>query len=166
MIEWEARLERAGSDLAAYVCGTFDTKSAELRYLAELLHATGLRVRTVDLGTQGGGGRVDVTAAEVAASHPDGVGAVLGRDDRGTAVAAMAVAFEHWLPGRMDVGGIIGAGGSGNTSLVAPAMRGLPVGVPKILVSTVASGNVAPYVGPADIMLLHSVTDVQGLNRI
>ena len=61
---------------------------------------------------------------------------------------------------------MIGAGGSGNTALVAPAMRALPVGVPKVLVSTVASGNVAPYVGPADICMLYSVTDVQGLNRI
>ena len=61
---------------------------------------------------------------------------------------------------------MIGAGGSGNTALVAPAMRALPVGVPKVLVSTVASGNVAPYVGPADIAMIYSVTDVQGLNRI
>ena len=75
-------------------------------------------------------------------------------------------AFERWLAGRPDVGGVIGAGGSGNTALVAPAMRALPVGTPKVLVSTVASGNVAPYVGPADICMMYSVTDVQGLNRI
>ena len=98
--------------------------------------------------------------------HPQGATAVLGRDDRGRAVSAMTEAFERWLADRDDVGGIIGAGGSGNTALVAPAMRALPVGVPKVLVSTVASGNVAPYVGPADIMMLHAVTDVQGLNRI
>ena len=78
----------------------------------------------------------------------------------------MALAFERWLASRHDIGGIIGAGGSGNTALVAPAMRALPVGVPKVVVSTVASGNVAPYVGPADIAMIHSVTDVQGLNRI
>ena len=156
----------SGAASFAYVCGTFDTKAAELNYLGDLLRAAGLRVRTVDLGTRGDGGRVDVTAAEVAAAHPNGVGAVLGLDDRGAAVGAMAVAFERWLADQGDVGGIIGAGGSGNTALVAPAMRALPVGVPKVLVSTVASGNVAPYVGPADIAMIHSVTDVQGLNRI
>lgn len=159
-------MNKAGARPAAYVCGTFDTKGAELRYLADLLRTAGQRVRLVDLGTQGDGGDVDVPASVVAASHPAGVGAVLGRDDRGAAVGAMAVAFERWLVGQDDVGGIIGAGGSGNTALVAPAMRALPVGLPKVLVSTVASGNVAPYVGPADITMVHSVTDVQGLNRI
>ena len=156
----------AGTGGSAYVCGTFDTKGAELRYLADRLRAAGVAVRTVDLGTLGDGGPVDVPAAEVAAAHPHGPGAVLGLGDRGAAVAAMALAFERWLPARDDVGGVIGAGGSGNTALVAPAMRALPVGLPKVLVSTVASGNVAPYVGPADIMMLHAVTDVQGLNRI
>ena len=142
-------------------------RAAELHYLGDLLRAAGLRVRTVDLGTQGDGGGVDVTAAEVAAAHPNGVGAVLGLDDRGAAVGAMAVAFERWLaaPGAMSAASSAPAA-PGNTALVAPAMRALPVGVPKVLVSTVASGNVAPYVGPADIAMIHSVTDVQGLNRI
>ena len=108
-------------------------------------------MRTVDLGTQGRGGGVDVAAAEVAAPTPMAPAPCSAGDDRGAAVGAMAEAFERWLAARDDVGGIIGAGGSGNTALVAPAMRALPVGVPKVLVSTVASGNVAPYVGPADI---------------
>jgi uncharacterized protein (UPF0261 family) len=151
---------------AAYVCGTFDTKGAELHYLAGLLRAAGLPVRTVDLSTQGAGERVDVAAAEVVARHPEGADAVLAQDDRGAAVGAMALAFARFAAGLDDVGGMIGAGGSGNTALVAPAMRALAVGVPKVLVSTVASGNVAPYVGPADICLVYSVTDVQGLNRI
>ncbi|HEX6013877.1 MAG TPA: Tm-1-like ATP-binding domain-containing protein [Geminicoccaceae bacterium] len=155
-----------GPGAAVYICGTFDTKAAELHYLAGLLRAAGLPVRTVDLSTQGAGDGVDVAAAEVAGHHPEGAGAVLGGDDRGTAVGAMALAFERFAAGRDDVGGMIGAGGSGNTALVAPAMRALPVGVPKVLVSTVASGNTAPYVGPADICLVYSVTDVQGLNRI
>ena len=132
-----------------------------------LLRAAGLKTVTVDLGTSGGrSGGVDVRAEEVAAMHPQSATAVLGLDDRGLAVSAMTAAFERWLADRDDVGGIIGAGGSGNTALVTPAMRALPVGVPKVMVSTVASGNVAPYVGPADIMMLHAVTDVQGLNRI
>ena len=110
-----------GAAAAAYVCGTFDTKAAELHYLADLLRAAGLRTcdgRPRHAGADGGG--ADVAAAEVAAAHPEGVQAVLGRDDRGAAVSAMTVAFERWLAGRDDVGGIIGAGGSGNTALVAP----------------------------------------------
>jgi uncharacterized protein (UPF0261 family) len=150
----------------AYVAGTFDTKGAELRYIAGLLRAAGCAVTTVDLGTKGGAGGADVGAETVAAHHPDGVGAVLGLDDRGRAVAQMTVAFERFIATRDDVGGLIGAGGSGNTALLAPAMRSLPVGTPKVLVSTVASSNVAPYVGPADIAMIYSVTDVQGLNRI
>ncbi len=78
----------------------------------------------------------------------------------------MAVALERFVRTRDDIGGMIGAGGSGNTALVAPAMRALPIGTPKVLVSTVASSNVAPYVGPSDIAMMYSVTDVQGLNRI
>ncbi len=109
---------------------------------------------------------VDVAPAEVAAHHPDGVDAVLGLDDRGKAVGAMTVALERFVRTRDDIGGMIGAGGSGNTALVAPAMRALPIGTPKVLVSTVASSNVAPYVGPSDIAMMYSVTDVQGLNRI
>ena len=151
-----------GHDTAAvaYVCGTFDTKAVELNYLADLLRAVGLRTVTVDLGTMRQSEGVDVPAHEVAAAHPDGADAVLAGDDRGKAVNGMSAAFERWLAARDDVGGVIGAGGSGNTALVAPAMRALPVGVPKVLVSTVASGNVAPYVGPADIMMLHAVTSI------
>jgi uncharacterized protein (UPF0261 family) len=151
-----------GAAAVASVCGTFDTKAAELHYLAKLLRAAGLATVTVDLGTKGRSEGVDVPADEVAAAHPQGVGAVLGHDDRGAAISAMTLAFERWLADRDDVGGIIGAGGSGNTALVTPAMRALPVGVPKVLVSTVASGNIAPYVGPADIAMIYSVTTCRG----
>jgi uncharacterized protein (UPF0261 family) len=78
----------------------------------------------------------------------------------------MAEAFANWLRRQGDVAGIISAGGSGGASLVAPGMRGLAVGVPKLIVSSIASGDVAAYVGPADITMMHSVTDVQGLNSI
>ena len=86
--------------------------------------------------------------------------------DRGSAVRRWPWRWSGSCRRRDDVGGVLGLGGSGNTALVTPAMRALPVGVPKVLVSTVASGNVAPYVGPADIAMIYSVTDVQGLNRI
>lgn len=151
--------------MSALVAGTFDTKGAELCYIADLLRAAGVAVKTVDLGTTGTG-HADVSAAEVASCHPQSAGAVLGLDDRGAAVSAMAVAFAAYARNTPGIAGMIGAGGSGGTALLAPAMRALPVGVPKVLVSTVASGNVAPYVGPSDIAMIYSVTDVQGLNRI
>ena len=149
----------------AYIVGTFDTKGAELTYVAELVAATGVPVRTVDLATDGQAGQADVSAGEVAAWHPDGAGAVF-TGDRGSAVAAMAVAFERYLAARDDVDGVLGLGGTGGTALVTPAMRALPVGVPKIMVSTVASGDVSGYVQGSDVAMLHSVTDVSGLNRI
>ena len=80
---------------------------------------------------------------------------------------AWAEAFKVWV-GRnlVEIGGMISAGGSGGTALVTPAMQMLPIGTPKVMVSTVASGNVEPYVGPSDTMMMYSVTDVQGLNAI
>ena len=152
----------------AYIVGTLDTKGAELLYIRDLLAADGVQACVVDVGT-GGAARpdgVDVSAAEVAAHHPDGAEAVLGLDDRGQAVAAMGEALARFLPTRNDVGGVIGAGGSGNTALVSIGMQALPIGVPRVLVSTVASGNVAPYVGPNDITMMYSVVDIAGLNRI
>ena len=144
----------------AYVVGTFDTKGDELRYVAEQIRGAGHEVTTVDVGTaDAGAGLADVTAADVA-------GPEVFTGDRGTSVAAMAEALERWLPGRTDLDGVVGLGGSGGTALVTPALQRLPVGVPKIVVSTVASGDVAAYVGSADITLMYSVTDVAGLNRI
>jgi uncharacterized protein (UPF0261 family) len=150
----------------AYICGTFDTKGPELDFIAGCLRDAGVATCTVDVSTRQHGTPCDVTAAEVARHHPRGESAVLGLDDRGAAIAAMIVAFERFVASRDDIAGMIGAGGSGGTALLAPAMRTLPVGVPKVLVSTVASGNVAAYVGATDLWLVPSVTDVQGLNRI
>ncbi len=149
----------------AYVAGTFDTKGEELTYLAALIRAAGVRVKTVDLSTTGAEGTAEVAAHQVAAHHPDGAKAVF-TGDRGSAVGMMAEAFRHYVGAASDLGGIIGAGGTGGTALLAPAMRALPVGIPKMLISTVASGDVRPYVGPADIAMMYSVTDVQGINGI
>ncbi len=149
----------------AYVCGTCDTKGDELVYVRDLIAAAGVPTVLVDLGTRSDGARADITPATVAAHHPGGAGAVFV-DDRGRAVAAMAEAFVRFASARADIGGMIGLGGSGGTALITPAMRALPVGVPKVMVSTVASGNTAPYVGPSDLCMIYSVTDVAGLNRI
>ena len=151
---------------AVYVIGTADTKSEELNYIKSVIEARGVEVTLVDVSTSDYESTADVTPEAVAAYHPDGPDAVRS-DDRGEAVGAMAVALEAYVKANEDdVAGIIGAGGSGGTSLVTPAMRALPVGVPKVMVSTVASSNVAPYVGPADIAMMYSVTDVAGINRI
>jgi uncharacterized protein (UPF0261 family) len=149
-----------------YVAGTFDTKGEELRYAANLIAQAGLPVVTVDLSTSGAAMDADVQAREVAAHHPDGACAVLV-SDRGAAVTAMAAAFARFTAARAsDVAAMLGLGGSGGTALVTPAMQILPAGVPKVMVSTVASGDVAGYVGPSDIAMLYSVTDLAGLNRI
>lgn len=149
-----------------FVVGTGDTKGEELRFLADRLEAAGVSARLVDVGTSGHSSGEDVRPEVVAAYHPDGASAVPS-EDRGEAVAAMALALEGYVVAHADEClGVIGAGGSGGTALVTPAMRRLPVGVPKLMVSTVASGDVSGFVGPADILMLHSVADVAGLNRI
>ncbi|OSI28929.1 ABC transporter permease [Bradyrhizobium canariense] len=147
------------------VVGTLDTKGTELRFIRDIIAGTGLRTRLVDVSTSGRHAASDVSAQEIALNHGRGGSAVFG-PDRGAAVAAMAEAFASWLRRQNNVAGVISAGGSGAASLVAPGMRMLPVGVPKLIVSSVASGDVGPYVGPADITMMHSVTDVQGLNSI
>ena len=146
--------------------GTFDTKGAELSYVAGLGRAAGVDIVTVDVSTgRQRVGEADVTADEVAAHHPDGAETVF-TGDRGTALAAMAVGLQEFLLSRTDVGAVLGLGGSGGTAVITAAMRALPVGVGKLMVSTVASGDVAPYVGAADIAMWYSVTDVAGINRI
>ena len=155
----------ARSGGTVYVAGTFDTKGAELGFIRDRLIALGVSVKTVDLSTSGKASSADVPPHIVAASHPRGSADVF-TGDRGKSVGAMAEAFEAWLVRQRDIGGIIAAGGSGGTALATPAMQALPVGIPKVMISTVASGEVGRYVGAADIMMMYSVTDVQGLNRI
>jgi uncharacterized protein (UPF0261 family) len=148
------------------VVGTGDTKRRELEYIKSVIEAAGVRVTFVDVGTSRHDSTADVTPDDVAAYHPDGAHAVMSVD-RGAALSAMSIALERYVVANAErIRGIIGAGGSGNTALVTPAMRALPVGVPKLMVSTVASANVAPYVGPSDLAMMYSVADVAGLNRI
>jgi uncharacterized protein (UPF0261 family) len=149
-----------------YVVGTADTKGEELAYLADAIAATGAAVTRVDIGTRGALVPVDVLAREVAAHHPEGSFAVLGTNDRGTAVAGMGAAFARFVASRGDIAGMIGIGGGGGTSIVTAGMRALPLGLPKIVVSTLASGDTAPYVDVSDIIMMPSVTDMAGLNRI
>lgn len=147
------------------VAGTLDTKGAELRYMRDLIRQAGLPVRMVDLSTTGTHTGAEIPAHQIAAFHPRGAPGVM-TGDRGKSVAGMALAFARWIARQDGIAGVLSAGGSGGTAIVAPAMRALPVGVPKLIVSTVASGDVQQYVGASDIMMMHSVADVQGLNAI
>ncbi len=156
----------AASPRAAFVVGSFDTKADELLFLRDRIRAQGVAVLTVDVSTSASHGtHADVSAVQVASHHPGGTAAVF-TGERGSAVAAMADALVAFVRQRGDLGGLIGAGGSGAAALVGPAMRALPVGIPKLLVCTLASGDVRPYVGSSDIAMLYPVVDVSGLNRI
>ncbi|OWF84107.1 hypothetical protein B4907_09950 [Yersinia kristensenii] len=150
-----------------FIATTTDTKGDELAYVSELIKATGLTTVTVDLSTKEGqhAGGADIAAETVASHHPDGRQAVFC-GDRGRAISAMAVAFERFIASRDDVAALLGLGGSGGTALITPAMQSLPIGIPKLMVSTMASGDVSGYIGASDIAMMYSVTDIAGLNRI
>jgi uncharacterized protein (UPF0261 family) len=149
-----------------YVVGTADTKGHELQYVKLLLDAAGAATTLVNVGLKTAQIAVDIPATDVAACHPRGAQFVLGSDDRGLAVAAMGEAFARYIVTRDDIAGVIGLGGGGGTSIVTAGMRQLPVGVPKLMVSTLAAGDVGQFVGATDITMMYSVTDVAGLNRI
>jgi uncharacterized protein (UPF0261 family) len=149
-----------------YVIGTCDTKHQELAYTKELLEKAGAAVILVDVGIFPVDHKVDVKNFEVAKHHPTKPDFLSRVKDRGEAVGQMAEALEIFLPSQGDIGGVLGMGGSGNTAMVTRAMRALPVGLPKLMVSTVASGDVSPYVGPTDICMMASVADVAGLNPV
>ncbi len=159
-------------DQSVYAIATMDTKGHELAFVAERLRAAGVPVVTVDVGTkQPPVVEADVDRSTVAGCHPTPGGrtAALSEPDRGQAIAAMSRALEHYLRREHQAGlvlGVIGIGGSGGTTLITAAMRGLPVGLPKLMVSTVASGNIAAYVGSSDITMMPSVVDVAGINAI
>jgi len=150
--------------------GTLDTKGHEYAFLRDRVREHGVDVVLVDCGIIGEPlCEPDVRREEVAAAAGADVQALAAAGDRGAAVAAMgdgaaAVVTRLHAEGRLD--GILGLGGSGNSALVTQAMRALPVGVPKLMVSTVASGDTRPYVGAVDVAMLYSVVDISGVNRI
>jgi uncharacterized protein (UPF0261 family) len=155
--------ERLGKTVI--VAGTFDTKGRELNFIRDCLKALHIPVRTVDLSTSGKPSTANVPPMQVASMHPRGTSAVFS-NDRGQSVSAMAEAFAHWVEREPQISGIISAGCSGGTTLATAGMRALPIGIPKVMVSTVAAGDVGRYVGASDIAMFHSVADVQGLNSI
>ena len=152
------------------VLGTMDTKGDEHAFVAERIRERGHQTLIIDVGTVGEP-RVppDVTREEVAQLAGVDLGAIVSRHDRGEAVAAMSQAAPVVLTrlhaeGRID--GVICLGGGGGTAIGTAGMRALPLGFPKLMVSTLASGNTAQYVGVKDIVMVPSIVDVAGLNRI
>lgn len=150
--------------------GTLDTKGAEYDFVRRRLVELGCRVLVVDAGTMGQSAwPVDVSADEVAAAAGGDRATLAAAGDRGAAMAVMREGAANVVErlhdeGRLDA--ILALGGSGGTSLAAAAMQRLPVGVPKLIVSTMASGDVRPYVGESDIAMLYSIVDIAGINRV
>jgi uncharacterized protein (UPF0261 family) len=151
--------------MAVLLIGTLDTKGDELAFLRERLRQAGVEVILADVGTKDPprGADPDITREQVLG------GDVASLTDRGEAVSAMArgaAALAARLHADGRLAGVLGAGGSGNTAIATAAMRAVPVGVPKLMVSTMAAGDTRDYVGGTDVTLMASVTDVAGLNSI
>jgi len=149
--------------------GTLDTKGAEYGYLRDRLREQGVDVLVVDAGVFEPQIDADLTHDEVAAAAGADLAALRDAGDRGAAVEAMCRGSAEVVrrlhdEGRLD--GLLCVGGSGNSSIGAAAAKALPVGVPKLIVSTVASGDTRPYVGATDVSMTYSVVDISGLNRI
>ena len=153
------------STAAIYAIATMDTKGAELQFVAQQIRALGLPVRTIDVGTQAAPQvQPDIPRDDVISARALGA-----TNDRGEAVTAMGDALAAFLGREVAAGsvlGVIGIGGSGGTALITAALRTLPIGLPKYMVSTVASGNTLPYIDCCDIVMHYSVVDVAGLNVV
>ena len=155
---------------AVVLLGTLDTKGIEFAYVRDRLRAYGCQVILIDVGLVGAPqAEPDITRDAVAAAGGTTVAALLARDDRGAALEAMAGGATRLVAdlnreGRLHA--LLSLGGSGGSSIAAAAMRALPIGVPKLLVSTIASGDVSSYVGQSDITMMHAVLDVAGLNAV
>lgn len=152
------------------ILGTMDTKGVEHGYIADRIRDRGHGVLVIDVGTLDAPRlKPDITREEVAAAGGGDMGALVARRDRGESVGVMtrgAPVVLARLAAEGRIQGVISLGGGGGTAIGTAAMRELPVGFPKVMVSTLASGNVAPYVGVKDIVMFPSVVDIAGLNRI
>jgi len=150
--------------------GTLDTKGAEFAFVRDLLRQNGIGTLVLDAGVmQAPHFAPDISREQVYAAAGASIDSVRIMADRGKAIEAAArgaakIVADLHSAGRVD--GILGLGGSAGTTIATAAMRALPFGVPKLMVSTLASGQVRPYVGVRDILMMHSVVDISGLNRI
>ncbi len=149
--------------------GTLDTKGEEYAWLLDRLHGLGVATIAIDTGSFSTSGLADVTSDAVIAAAGVDASAVRARRDRGEMMGVMGAGAAAVVRGLAEAGrihGLLAIGGSGGSSVAAPAMQALPVGFPKLLVSTMASGDVKPYVGEVDTTLMYSVVDVAGINSI
>lgn len=151
------------------LAGTLDSKGKEFLYAKELIESLGFNTLTINTGVFAPAFEADISSKEVAAAAGKDIDELSAKKDRAEATAALAKGMENVLPELYEQGkfdGVLSFGGSGGTSMVTPAMRALPIGVPKVMVSTLASGNTQPYVGTSDIVMMPSIVDVAGLNVI
>ncbi|MBC7980929.1 MAG: Tm-1-like ATP-binding domain-containing protein [Armatimonadetes bacterium] len=152
------------------VLGTLDTKGHEHAAVVEAIRQRGFSTLLINVGSHGPPTvAADVDASQVAEAGGEDWEAAFSRKDRGECVALMGRAAARYVAKLAEAGqihGIISLGGGGGTSIATTAMRALPIGFPKVMVSTLASGNVAPYVGTMDIVMVPAIVDVAGVNRI
>jgi len=152
------------------ILGALDTKGVEFGFIKSEIEKHGCKTLVINVGVLGAPAFApDVSAEEVAAAVDANLAELIANKDRGLALDAMtlgaaAITRKLYAEGRFD--GIISMGGGGGTAMGTSAMRALPVGVPKLMVSTVASGDTSPYVGTTDITMMPSIVDVSGINRI
>ncbi|TFG84023.1 MAG: UPF0261 family protein [Erysipelotrichales bacterium] len=149
--------------------GTFDSKGIEYAYVKKIIEDLGLKTFTIHMGVFPPMFTPDVSNVDVAKAVGVDINEVAAKKDRAWATEVLSKGMEKLVPelyrqGKFD--GILAFGGTGGTSIATPAMRALPIGVPKVMVSTVASGNTSQYVGTSDIVMMPSVVDVSGLNSI
>jgi uncharacterized protein (UPF0261 family) len=156
--------------MSVLLIGTLDTKGAEFRFVRDLLAGAGIGTLVLDAGVlEPPRFAPDISRDEVYAAAGTTLAEVKKAGDRGRAVEAAArgatrIALDRFTRGELS--GVMGLGGSAGTTIATAAMRALPFGLPKLMVSTLASGQVRPYVGVRDIVMMHSVVDISGLNRI
>ncbi len=152
------------------VLGTLDSKGEDHAFVADIIRTRGHRALLIDVGSlEPPTVKPDITREEVAVAGQVDLTGLMARKDRGESVTAMAGAAAQMvaqLAASKRIDGIISLGGGGGTAIGTSAMRALPIGFPKVMVSTLAAGNVAPYVGTKDIMMFPSIVDVSGLNRV
>lgn len=149
--------------------GTLDTKGAEYAYVRDLIHARGHQTLIIHAGIFEPTITPDISAEQVATAAGHDLATLRAAHDRGDAVVAMTDGIAALVPqlyANAQFDGVLALGGSGGTVIATAAMRALPVGVPKVMVSTVASGDVAPYVGVTDITMMYSVVDIAGINAL
>lgn len=152
--------------------GTLDTKGAEYQWMAEHLQDSGTDVSVIDVGVQPADhddGWISITAAQVATAAGTSLDELRNAGDRGRAVTAMGEGAAVLLAGLVEAGSVdavLALGGSGGSAIAARAVRDLPVGLPKVIVSTMASGDVSPYVGASDVTMMYSVVDIAGINQV